>query len=283
MSIPHGLYNECVLKTYQHTANWFAKAKSPLKGRPFRGWGKVYKVDDTFRIMVYDHQICTITPDNVLTMVIDGNEGAIISNTLSSSLHRLAPIAWHRAGMRRYRILPLRAMDAGDNYWQVVKEAPELFEGLQFDLTTGKALNAKPDILQRVDTEARREWLRALRKFKAHVHLRVRMGVFEAVQNELNNTPAKRGGRPFTGRPQWNDEKWMDLLHTSIRDSQYPKELLAGILLTMPSVIWSQHARTMTLQEKVKQTVDHIINSNSVELRTRFGVFSDEVTSEKAK
>jgi hypothetical protein len=238
----------------------------------------VYKADDTFRVMVYNHHICTITPDNVLTMVIDNAEGARVSNTLSSSLHRLVPIAWHRAGMRRYRILPLRGMAAGDNYWQVVKEAPELFEGLQFDMTTGRALNAKPDKQERVDTEARRQWLRALRRFKAHITLRVRMGVFDAVQAEIGSA------RQFVNRrPDWAEEKWINLLHTSIRDNQYSKELLAGIILTIPVAIWSQQARSMTQQEKVKYVVDSIINSNSVELRTRFGVFSDEVTSEKGK
>lgn len=292
MDYPHGMYNACVLKTYEDTAKWFAKAKDPGKGRPFREWARVHRavqedLSFAYKVYVYDRHICTITPDNILTMEIDNHEGSRISNSLSASLFRLAPIAWQRAGMRRYRVLSLRSMKASDNYWQVCKTAPELFKGLQFDLTTGKALNAKPDRLTRVNTDARRQWLRALRKFRSGVTLRVRMGVFDAIQNEFNSNGTSRNygtGKLFVSRaPNWTDPQWMDLLYTSIRDSQYPKELLAGILLTMPTVIWS-HWHTLTQQEKVKRTIDHIINSNSIELRTRFGVFNDEVTSsEEAK
>ena len=277
----HALYESCVLKTYAHAAAWFSKARSPAKGRPFSGWGKVIRdpADGSFTVIVYQRAICRISPDITLTMLIDAKEGRKISNTLSASIHRLAPIAWSRAGMARYRILSLRSMAPGDSYWERIKDAPELFVGLRFDLSTGKALNAKPDMQERVDTEARRQWLRALRLFKAHVMLRSRMGVFDAIQNELNTTPPGKGGRPFANRiPDWRDEKWIDLLYTSIRDGQYPKELLAGFLLTMPSVIWSNRKATMTMSEKMKQTVDTVINNNSIELRTRFGVFSDEVT-----
>jgi hypothetical protein len=233
----------------------------------------VLKSGDDYLVLVNNEQVCRITPDNKLTMCIDASRGQAISNTLSSSLQRLVPITWTRVGMKRYRIMGTRTLKSDDSWWIKSKEAPELFEGLQFDLSTGQAINAKPDMVTRIDTEARRQWLRALRRFKSHIQLRAKMGVFDGVQNELNTNSR------FSGRvPNWGDAKWMDMLHTSIRDNQYPKELLAGILLTMPSVIWRNNSGKMTLAEKIKQTVNYIINSNSVELRAKFGVFADEVT-----
>lgn len=277
--MPHRMYESCVCTTYEATRLWFARAKSPDKGRPFNRWGKVVKSGNDFIVLVYGHEVCRITPDNKLTMTIDGQRGATISNTLSSSIQRLVPITWTRVGMRRYRIMGTRTLKPSDSWWVKSKEAPELFDGLQFDLDTGEAINAKPDILSRVDPDARREWLRALRRFKANLRLRAKMGVFDGIQRELD-TPRNGLPKQFNGRaPDWGSEKWMNLLHTSIRDGQYSKELLAGLLLTMPSVVWRMNSKARPMTEKVKQTIDYIINSNSVELRARFGVFSDEVTS----
>lgn len=282
--MPHRMYEKCACKTYEHTQQWFSRAKSPDKGRPFNRWGKVLKSGDDFLVLVNNEQVCRITPDNKLTMCIDANRGRAISNTLSSSLQRLVPITWTRVGMKRYRIMGTRTLKPDDSWWVKSREAPELFEGLQFDLLTGLPTNAKPDMVTRVDTEARREWLRALRRFKTQIQLRVKMGVFDGVQHELNAHP-NGIAKPFNGRvPDWGSEKWMDLLHTSIRDNQYPKELLAGFLLTMPTVVWRAGYARQSMKESMKLTLNHVINSNSIELRARFGVFSDEVTSNgKAK
>jgi hypothetical protein len=249
----------------------------------------VLKSGDDYLVMVNNEQVCRITPDNKLTMCIDAHRGQGISNTLSSSLQRLVPITWTRVGMKRYRIMGTRTLKSDDSWWIKSREAPELFEGLQFDLSTGLPTNAKPDMVTRIDTEARLEWLRALRRFKSQIQLRVKMGVFDGVQAEMHqrgSLPKPPPGKLFhDGRiPNWGDEKWMNLLHTAIRDNQYPKELLAGFLLTMPTVVWRTNIAKQTQAEKMKQTVNYVINSNSVELRARFGVFADEVTSnEKAE
>jgi len=242
----------------------------------------VVREGDEYIVLVYGHRICRISPDNTLTMLIDGNEGRTISNTLSSSLHRLAPVAWGRAGKKRYRILPLRSLKLEDNYWTRQSTAPELFVGLQFDLSTGNALNARPDLTDRIDSEARKVWLRALKNFKRHIVMRAKLGVFEAIEKQLEHKGPRytaSNGKVFANRvPDWSDEKWIDLLYTSIRDEVFPKELLAGIVLTRPSVVWSKSSRSRSRIDQFKQTMDHIINTNSVELRAKFGVFQDEVT-----
>lgn len=275
----HHLYDRCVLKTYEDTQRWFARAKSKDKGRPFNGWAKVKHDGGCYQVYVYDRLICTITPENILRMEITGTEGRAISNTLSSSINRLVPIVWTRVGMGRYRILGLRTLRKADSWWVKAKEAPELFKGLEFDLTTGEALNAKADLVKRVDKDARLEWVRCLRRFKRGVQLRAKMGVFDTIQTDLNAGSKFRSvnGKIFANRtPDWGDEKWMNLLYTSIRDDLYPKELLAGFLLAAPSVLWNR--RTGTTAERMGQVATSVINSHSVELRTRFGVFADEVT-----
>lgn len=276
----HFLYDQCVLKTYEDTQRWFARARSKDKGRPFGRWAVVKRNEfGCYEVHVYSKLVCTITPENTLRMEVNGAEGRAISNTLSSSIHRLVPIAWTRIGMSRYRVLGLRTLSGGDSWWVKANEAPELFRGLEFDLTTGEATNAKADLTARVDKDARLNWLRCLRRFKRGIQLRAKMGVFDTIQNDLNAGSKFRSvnGKIFANRtPDWGDEKWMNLLYTSIRDDLYPKELLAGFLLAAPSVLWNRRVGTMA--ERMGQVATSVINSNSVELRTRFGVFADEVT-----
>lgn len=287
MTGQHWMYKDCEITTYAEAVEWFARARNPAKGRPYGRWAKVFKVEGGFEVEVYGVRICRITPDNTLTMLVNGGTGSKVSNTLSMSIYRLIPIGWHRAGMRRYRIPSLKLFGPADQYWHKAKEAPEVFIGLQLDLNTGKFINPKPDMLDRVVSDRRKEWLKALRTYKQHLKLRVKMGVFDAVQQELNKADGPKyvsvGGKIFANRaPDWTDEKWMDLLYTSIRDNQHPKELIAGFLLNAPGILWTNKSRSLPVVDRMMYVVDTVIKANSVELRRRFGVFSndDEVTND---
>lgn len=287
----HRLYGMCVLKTHADAQAWFSKGRSPHKGRGFNRWARVFRyvVDYNggpafaFNIKVNGYDVAEITPDNKLTLLIDAATGSKISNTLSMSIHRLIPIGWQRVGMKRYRIVSTAKLKAADNYWQAAANAPELYKGLQIDLSTGEFVNAKPDILSRVQPDARLEWVRVLRRFKRGIRTRAKLGVFDSIESNLDSYRRSLGGaHPYYARsPSWSDAQWIDLLHTSMRDDKYPKELLAGFLLSAPSMLWGR-TKTGTVGDRMIAVVTRIINANSIELRSRFGVFSDlEVTDEK--
>jgi len=268
ISSSHAIYRHCALKNYKETQAFFAKAKSKSKGRPFNGWGRVYKVGADFVFKIYDLEVCRITPDDVLVMCIDAKEGKVRSNTLSIVLHRLLPISWARSRLNCYRILGLKSLTAEQNFWEAQKAAPELFKGLMFDLKTGLPLNAKPDMVDRVDKDARKVWVAALRRFKHGIKVRAKMGVFTPI---AENIIANRHVNSFPV-PRWDAPEWSDMLYESIRDTQFPTTLLQGIVLSS-NIRWT--AKMPTPNDAIRWT-DALLNSKSIELRTRFGVFDGD-------
>jgi hypothetical protein len=207
-------------------------------------------------------------PDDVLVMCIDATEGKSRSNTLSIVLHRFLPIAWQRSRQNCYRILGLKSLTAGQNYWEAQKVAPELFKGLMFDLKTGLPLNAKPDMTDRVDKDARKVWVAALRRFKYGIKVRAKMGVFTPI---AENIVANRHVNSFPV-PRWDAPEWSDMLYESIRDTQFPTTLLQGIVLSS-NIRWT--AKIPGAADVIRWT-DSLINTKSIELRTRFGVFTED-------
>ena len=97
-----------------------------------------------------------------------------------------------------------------------------------------------------------------------------------------NPKPPKFKAKHFqNSRIDWDDEKWVNLLYKCMRDQKYPKTLLGAILLTMPRANWNSTSDA-TATQRVSRTIDYILTTTSVELRTRFGVFTDEVSDAKA-
>jgi len=215
-------------------------------------------------------------------MIVNGHEGSTISPTLSSSLHRMLPITWVRAGVKRYRITPTGSLEASESWWLKSREGPELFNGLQLDLNTHEFTNAKEDRIKRIDSDARKVWLRAIKNFKHDMALRAKMSVFDGLADKLNTAA---GAKYRNGHPDWSKPEWLDMLATAMKTREYPKALLGGILLTVPFVAGYhfRHTSESNSSKKIMYTVNHLLNALSVELRTRFGVFTDEVSDEKAE
>jgi hypothetical protein len=268
MTHDHVLYKDCEIKNYKGAQAFFARAKSPSKGRPFMNWGRVYKVGSDFVFYVYDIEVCRITPDDVLVMSIDAKEGKSRSNSLSIVLHRFVPVSWQRARTNCYRILGIGSLHAGEGYWDAAKKAPELFKGLMFDLKTGLPLNARPDLTDRVNKDARREWVRALGAFKRGIKVRAKLGVFTTIAQDI---VAKRAVNAWPV-PRWDTPEWSNMLYKAIRDTQFPTTLLQGIVLTS-NIRWT--AKIPTPNDAIRWT-DSLLDNKSIELRTRFGVFEGE-------
>jgi hypothetical protein len=151
------------------------------------------------------------------------------------------------------------------------QDAPEYFQGMQFDMLTGECLNRRPDFNTTVDHGQRKVWLNSLRKFKYGVRARTRIGAFDPLIQTQKNLP-----RSNNSVPDWAAPEWQDLLYTSIRDNQFPMELLNGFAAHAVHDRWYYHRGNIKAAD-ILAAVDDVCKTHSIDLRKRFGVF-DEVS-----
>lgn len=268
-------YEQAKLKTYADAKAHFSKAKTPSKGRPLNSCGRLFQVGDEYIVRVGDMDVAKFTPDNKLVFIVSPKEARTYGQTLSSSLYRMIPILWVRVGMQRYRLQHTAIIDSKISKskpqypWYAVnaelKTAPELFDGLTFDLTTGDAVNARKDLKDSVIPDKRVEWLRKLRKFKRGITVRQKMGVFDTYIKEVyaNHQLA------YTNRPDWNNETNLDMLYNAIKNEDFPPLLLKAFVHPCHLFGW----RSVPDGKQIVKVVDSITKEYSTELRKKFGVF----------
>lgn len=119
-----------------------------------------------------------------------------------------------------------------------------------------------------IDEERRREWLRALRRFKNGIQLRAKVGVIEALCQQV---ALQRRGIPHWDAPQWEHERWVATLYYAIRDNVYPTDLLIGFVKTAEVTFFNPNRQPSV--DGVLDVVDQVCRKNSRRLRQKFGVF----------
>jgi hypothetical protein len=83
--------------------------------------------------------------------------------------------------------------------------------------------------MPRIDDDKRREWLRALRRFKYGIKVRAKLGVLQTICEQV---AAQRKGKQRMGCTSMGAYRWVTLLYTCIKDNQFPPELLEGFVKT---------------------------------------------------
>lgn len=280
--------SQCTIKSYDDAKAFFAKCRTPDKGRHLKNWARLHPVsleDGTtaYEVRANGKGIVRFLPDNTLMFVCNALTARETSITLSQALQRAVPFYWARVATGRYRVehilkLPYVKSSYSDDHWwehgeHLRNKAPEFFEGIRFDLTTGECLNRKPDILSQVVPEKRKAWLSDLRKFKKQIKVRAKMGVFDSLcKEEYDRRLANRKGYEM---PDWTSDYWIKLLASSIKNTQVPMELMVGIAQSCPVTYWSPRVPT---REDVLKAVESICTEQSVYLRREYGVFDETIT-----
>jgi hypothetical protein len=118
-----------------------------------------------------------------------------------------------------------------------------------------------------VDEVRRKEWLRALRSFKQGVKLRAKMGILQTLCTQV---AAQRRKQQQWDAPVWEHDDWLTLLHDSIRDNQFPTELLVGFVKTAEITFLSP--RKQPTVDGTIEAVDVVCKRLSRKLRHKFGV-----------
>lgn len=271
--------------TYEDVVAFFARARNPEKGKPLMSWARVYKVGDTYEVRMGYTVICVITPDNKLTFKMTGQQARAVSITLSQALHRALPFYWERKGTGRYEVLPMAEYHAWKKrnpdgyYWRYISSlrdqdlSAEVFDGLEYDLTTNKFTNARPKLKNAsVNQDKKLEWLRKLRKLKAAVKVRARMGVLESLMKQVEEE--RKGINKYQWeQPDWSSDTWQEFLYTSLKTEDCSTDLLKAFIKTASVGYWSKSVNI----GDVINAVDSVFRTYSIDLRKRFGVF-DEVS-----
>jgi len=125
-----------------------------------------------------------------------------------------------------------------------------------------------------VNKARRLEWLRALRRFKYGVKVRAKLGVLDTLCKQVAE---ERLGRSLWERPDWSHDRWITLLYTSIRDNEFPPELLLGFVRTAEITFTFMTPNAQPTIASVLMAVEGVLTARSVQLRAKFGVF-DEAT-----
>lgn len=122
--------------------------------------------------------------------------------------------------------------------------------------------------MPRIDEDKRREWLRALRRFKYGIKVRAKLGVLQTICEQV---AAERKGKQVWDAPQWEHDRWVTLLYTCIKDNTFPPELLVGFVKTAEVTFMSP--RKQPTVEGAVDAVNEVCRAQSKALRCKFGVF----------
>jgi hypothetical protein len=122
--------------------------------------------------------------------------------------------------------------------------------------------------MPKINEAKRKFWLRSLRRFKYGIKVRAKLGVLQTICEQV---AAERKGKQKWDAPQWDHDRWVTLLYTSIRDNEFPKELLEGFVKTAEVTFMNPHKPPTV--EGTAYAVDQVCKARSVALRQKFGVF----------
>lgn len=256
-----------MISSYNAAALHMDKARSKAKGRPMKGTGwRLYQDGDEYVATVYDVQIGRFLPDNTFMFTVNGVQAYRMAHTLSGTMHRNLPFHWAWYAFKAYRVDHNANMNGcAWKHFASPTNAPAVYDGLKFDLTTGRCLNPRPDHKRVVDPDRRKDWLAAVRSWKRKLKVIARIGGLDGLIAQEKANPTS-----WADKPQWNKDQWLDILYKAIKTGDYSTDLLR-MFIASETKTW-ETPTSMQMYERI----DKIIGNNSVELRRRFGVFKGD-------
>ena len=228
---------------YSDVAGFMGKARDFEKGRPAGTSGCRWKPTCTggFVLMHGNTPIVTYRPNNTAILHVS----PLVSHWAVGSLPLLTPFMLMEGKPKRVKFV--RGND---------ELRPQVYDGLMADLTTGKFINPRPDLKDRIDRKQNAVWLEKRRDFLTHVKTLARIGALDT----YITTPVPRG----------NPHRTLDILyymiHDGVRDAVTMDLLLYSVLPP-----WGPSLRGMGIYGKIEGAV----KNHSLALRMRMGVFSE--------
>lgn len=268
-------------KTYADFASDFTRCRSPEKGRPIKGWCRLFKEGDEYVVKQRSWRgaipIFKVSRNNVITFVMPLENLLQHAQTIVSSLWRVVPIAIERKRKGVYSVggindPKMRYENRDEWCWSYIRnKGVEYFEGIAFDMISGECLNPQPNLLDRVIPEKRKQWLRDVKRFKKGLKIRAKMGALQGYIRTVEKAKTDMGSvwKYNETVPRWDDPEITQHVLECIRTEEYPPDLLK---LLVQTTVLERGQREIT-DQLVLANVDSVFDKHSLHYRKAYGVF----------
>lgn len=264
----HHLFPTAFINSYADAEREFSRCRNKNIGRPLRGTFRLTKDANDYIISRISYRkslipLLRIHPDNTITFI--ASVDILVSFPFSFTLPAVIPMGVDRVSTNKYRVYhgqtivdcPKQAWTHRYSWWyrEGKRSAQEYFQGVRFDLTTGKCLNPMPDRCTRIIPERRKVWLQDKAKLMQMVKTWLKLGVIaNAPPDNTRFTPVK-------------------YIYECMVNHNYTPELqsiLAGVICRQG-------------YEVDLKAINKFIDNNSVALREMYGVFDDSASIQEAE
>jgi hypothetical protein len=286
---------------YRDCEKHFANVRTPSKGKPLKGWCRLFKEGEDFVVRLQRWsdglEYFRISPENTLTFSLPSEQIHRHAHTLVNSTGRVIPIDLVRWKKGIYRVCherefmdhhPESESPVGRSYpawnrdaWRWFKsDAPQYFAGMQFDLNTGTCINPQPDQSVEVIPEQRKIWLRQLKRYKHGLKARAKVGaltVFIDEENTWRGDKNRHWQERNERKPDWSDPVQRSVLVQSMKGENYSEQILRAFVAAVPGHRLFNYlpGHQRITQQDVLETVDRVFTAESESLRREYGVFGE--------
>jgi hypothetical protein len=251
---------------YKHALRFAEAGRSPWKhGRPYRSFGRLYlgKDEDNQTVIsfwVHDVQVCTMTPDNIVTFTATPAQIRSVGPSLAGSFSSMLPALFVNFATGRYKLwskeLPMQEGRHAYTDWRRLRsEGQEYFQHLRLDIVNGVIVNTK-DMTPTVDNDKRKQWTRNLKAYRYRLRVMARLGTFDNMQRERT----------------WWDKDSIHMLAEAVMKLDVSPDIMQ--MLVNQTSSWKY--KDMPRGEAVLQVFNSAVQTHSREMRLHLGVLVNQ-------
>ena len=196
--------NVPMIASYADAEAVFAKARNPEKGKPLKNTYRLIKDGDEFVLTISSKHVAKIYRNNTIEVFVPKYTASWL---LMIVLPQLVPVKVGWIGRK------MAFMHTGKSIL-----IPH-YKGITFDMLTGECVSQPPTKLN-VNKDKRKEYLRDLRVFKRQFETRLKLGVFNAIADQIMAEKPELWGL----RVRWNNNLTMQMVAYQVQSKTISHE-----------------------------------------------------------
>jgi len=276
-------YCNPTIKSYADCERLWGTCRNKQKGKPIKGWCRLFKVDDVYELRYeyyYDlpigQIIAKILPDNTIILPSSTSDWSKMHQSLSMALRRAIPIETMRVATGKYYVFDGRHIGIPKNPYSPSNHGKFSFEyygGITFN-AEGKCINPRYSTQGKVNPSKRRVWLQLLKQFKRGLKARAKVGALQKLAEQV----AEKRKEDKNAHWRWNGIEWdtpknFAMLIDCLEQNKYTSEFLYAYVEWASPISWWGDSRQPVEDKVLIEQADKLLNKYSFKLRKHFGVF----------